>query len=54
MAAVRRIEPKVPLFFSKTPRAKYGVRRLDPALEGAMTFGYYQVPTPAEPEGEAS
>ncbi len=52
MAAVRRIEPKVPLYFSKTPKAKYGVRRLDPALEGAMTFGYYQVPTPAEPEGD--
>lgn len=52
MAAVRRIEPKIPQYFSHLPKAKYGVRRLDPTLEGAMTFGYYQVPTPAEPEGD--
>ncbi|MGH9440903.1 MAG: DUF885 domain-containing protein [Thermoanaerobaculia bacterium] len=52
MAAVRRVEPKIPLFFSRIPKAPYGVRRLDPALEGSMTFGYYQVPTPGHPEGD--
>ncbi|MFO0452845.1 MAG: DUF885 domain-containing protein, partial [Pseudomonadota bacterium] len=30
----------------------HGVRRLDPAAEGSMTFGYYQAPTRAEPTGE--
>ncbi|GAC1397714.1 MAG: DUF885 domain-containing protein [Thermoanaerobaculia bacterium] len=42
---VRKIEPQIPKFFSKTPRAAYNVERLDPSLEGAMTFGYYQEPT---------
>jgi uncharacterized protein (DUF885 family) len=33
------------------PAAPYGVKRLDPELEGAMTFGYYQVPTSSDPKG---
>jgi uncharacterized protein (DUF885 family) len=50
-AYVKKIEPQIPKFFAKQPRAAYGVRRLDPALEGAMTFGYYQVPTSTDPAG---
>ena len=50
MAAVRRIEPKIPSWFLRVPKAPYGVERL-PAASGGMTFGYYQVPTPAHPRG---
>lgn len=48
---VKTIEPHIGRFFSKLPRAPYGVQRLDPALEGAMTFGYYKWPTPSDPVG---
>lgn len=48
---VRKIEPHVARFFSVTPRAPYDTRRLDAALEAAMTFGYYQRPTAADPMG---
>jgi uncharacterized protein (DUF885 family) len=48
---VRTIEPHLPRFFRAFPRASYGVARLDPALEGAMTFGYYKWPTPTDPRG---
>ena len=51
MAAIRRIEPHVPAFFNVMPKAPYGVLRLDPALEASMTFGFYQVPSAAEPRG---
>ena len=50
-AYVKKIEPQIPKFFARQPRAPYGVKRLDPALEGAMTFGYYEMPTVAEPVG---
>jgi uncharacterized protein (DUF885 family) len=48
---IRKIEPQIPKFFAKLPRAQYDTRRLDPNLEGAMTFGYYQVPTATDPVG---
>lgn len=48
---LRKIEPQIPNFFAKLPKAPYDVKRLDPALEGAMTFGYYQVPTATDPVG---
>jgi uncharacterized protein (DUF885 family) len=32
-------------YFTLKPKAPYGVKRLDPASEAGMTFGYYQVPT---------
>lgn len=48
---VRRIEPHVPRFFAVTPRAPYDTRRLAPALEAVMTFGYYQPPTASDPAG---
>lgn len=51
MAPLARIEPEVSRFFLVTPKAPYGVRRLDPRLEGSQTFGYYDPPTPAEPKG---
>jgi len=51
MAAIARIEPKVSAYFMRTPKAPYGVLRLDPALEASMTFGFYQLPSTAEPRG---
>ena len=38
-------------FFVTKPDAPFGARRLDPALEGSQTFGYYNPPTPADPVG---
>lgn len=51
MSHIRRIEPKLDSFFLRRPRAAYGVRRLQPQLEGGQTFGYYNPPTAAEPTG---
>ncbi|MCS5574941.1 MAG: DUF885 domain-containing protein [Pseudomonadales bacterium] len=51
MAYVRRIEPHIADYFSVLPKAAYGVKRLDPAAEPGMTFGYYQTPSPSEPVG---
>jgi uncharacterized protein (DUF885 family) len=52
MAPIRRMEPKVSAYFLRTPKAPYGVKRLDPLLEqGTMTFGNYELPTPASPTG---
>jgi uncharacterized protein (DUF885 family) len=51
MAAIRRIEPKVDAYFPVRPKAPYGVRELDPQLAASMTYGYYQVPTRADPSG---
>ena len=48
---IGRIEPRIHELFARMPRAPYGVKRLDPAAEGSMTFGYYQPPTPDEPTG---
>lgn len=51
MAAAQRIEPKLKEWFSERPKAPYGARRLSPALEPLMTYGFYQIPTPQEPKG---
>jgi uncharacterized protein (DUF885 family) len=51
MAAMRDMEPRLDTMFLRRPKAPYGVKRLDPRLEGAMTYGYYQVPTPRDPKG---
>ena len=51
MAYIREIEPRVPDYFSVLPEAPYGVKRLDPAAEPGMTFGYYQPPNAASPRG---
>ncbi len=51
MEYISRIEPEVNKYFMNVPKAPYGVKRLDPSLEGAMTFGYYQTPVPEDPKG---
>lgn len=52
LAPVRRIEPQIFRYFLRIPEIPYGVRRLDAALEGAMTYGYYHQPTPESLRGE--
>lgn len=51
LAHIKRIEPMIPRYFSKMPRAHYGVKRLDLAAEPGMTYGYYEAPTQHEPTG---
>lgn len=51
MAAQNRVLPRIPDFFGHGPKAPFGVKRLEPQLEGALTFGYYQRPTPEDPKG---
>jgi uncharacterized protein (DUF885 family) len=51
-APLRRIEPRIPDFFGRVPKAPYGVARLAPELEAGMTYGYYQQPLPGHPEGD--
>jgi uncharacterized protein (DUF885 family) len=51
MAAQSRILPRIPEIFGKQPRAPFGVKRLEPALEASITFGYYQWPTPQDSKG---
>ena len=48
---VAKIEPHIDDYFARKPAAAYGVARLDPSLEGAMTFGYYKRPEPDDPRG---
>ncbi len=51
MAAAARIEPQLGEWFLARPTAPYGVKRLSPALEPVMTYGYYQRPTPPQDPG---
>jgi uncharacterized protein (DUF885 family) len=51
LQAQERLKPLLPRWFSLVPKAPYGVERLPAALEGAMTFGYYDPPNPARPRG---
>ncbi|MFC3053253.1 DUF885 domain-containing protein [Kordiimonas pumila] len=41
---IERLRPKVAEYFSLTPKAPYGVKRLDLAAEAGMTYGYYEAP----------
>ena len=50
-AYIRSIEPHITQFFARVPKAPYDVQRLDPHLEGSMTFGFYQPPTAIDPVG---
>jgi uncharacterized protein (DUF885 family) len=50
-AVMRRAAPLLPQLFHTLPKAPYDVKRLDPAGEAGMTFGYYQTPTTADPVG---
>lgn len=51
MQYAERLRPQLPRAFSTFPKAQGDVRRLPEALEPAMTFGYYQVPTAADAMG---
>ena len=51
MGYIQRIEPHIQDYFSVMPKASYDVKRLDPAAEPGMTFGYYQMPSPSDPVG---
>jgi uncharacterized protein (DUF885 family) len=51
MGYIRKLEPLVDQYFEILPEAPYGVERLDPSLEGSMTYGYYEPPTPQRPVG---
>ena len=46
-----RIRPRLDAFFAVRPKAAYGVKRLDPEREPALTFGIYEPPSPTEPRG---
>jgi uncharacterized protein (DUF885 family) len=48
---VDAVSEKLSAYFLRLPQAPYGVERLDPELEGAMTFGYYLEPNASEPRG---
>ncbi|MEO8448443.1 MAG: DUF885 domain-containing protein [Gemmatimonadota bacterium] len=45
------IKPLIPKLFSREPKASAEFRRLNPALEGSQTYGFYQAPNPASPIG---
>lgn len=48
---LHRIEPVIPKYFSKVPKAPYGIRRLEPRLEQSEVLGHYQNPSASEPMG---
>jgi uncharacterized protein (DUF885 family) len=48
---IDRLAPRIGEYFASVPAAPYGVGPLPAALEGAMTFGYYEAPTSAKPAG---
>jgi len=45
------IDAQIDAVFLIRPEALYDVERLDPVLEGAWTYGYYQEPTTANAKG---
>ena len=45
------LRPRLGEQFADIPRAPYDVRRLDPALEAGMTYGYYRQPSAADSTG---
>ncbi len=51
MAVAARMEARFDEYFIRRQQAPYGVRRLNPALESSMTYGYYDSPTAVEPTG---
>lgn len=51
MSYIEGIEPLVADYFPSQPEAPYGVKRLEPAQEATMTFGFYQQPSPSQPVG---
>ena len=49
--AVDQITPKLRQYFLRFPKSPWAIRRLNPALEESMTFGYYTIPTAVDPSG---
>jgi uncharacterized protein (DUF885 family) len=49
---IARLRPHMAGVFNLLPQADYGVRPLPEAMSAAMTFGYYDAPSPAKPRGE--
>jgi uncharacterized protein (DUF885 family) len=45
------LRPRLGEQFAVVPRAPFDVRRLDPALEAGMTYGYYRQPSAADSIG---
>jgi uncharacterized protein (DUF885 family) len=45
------MQPRLARAFEVIPPNPYDVRRLDPALEPGMTFGFYRAPSAADPMG---
>jgi uncharacterized protein (DUF885 family) len=48
---IKGMEEVLDDYFLWKPKAPYGVARLAPELEGAMTFGYYEAPSKKKPRG---
>lgn len=46
-----RIEPHIPEYFGRLPKARYDIRRIPTANEGGVAFGYYEKPSSVEPVG---
>jgi|SRR5579884_2578831 len=51
MAYVKRIEPKIGLYFLHVPRAGYAIQQLQSRLDAAFTFGKYVEPSAGQPLG---
>jgi len=39
-----RLTPHLPTYFARLPAAPFRLRRLDPVLEGGLTYGFYEPP----------
>ncbi|WP_430446787.1 DUF885 domain-containing protein [Sphingorhabdus contaminans] len=50
-AQIARIEPHIPRYFSRQPKAGYSIRRIPATSEGGVAFGYYEKPSSVEPLG---
>jgi len=48
---MQRLEPMLPDWFGRLPRAPWAVTRADPAFEPGMSFGYFQRASPSDPVG---
>lgn len=48
---IDRLKPQFANCFRLTPAAEYSIEPLPEALQGSMTFGYYDAPRPARPRG---
>lgn len=49
---IDRFRPHVDRLFNVRPKADYGVRPLPEAMSAALTFGYYDMPSEADPRGD--